>query len=96
MYGLNDVIREQQEDLHTLDDMVTELKQELKEKDIYITSMEYALSHILDWYWNIEEPGLVPDSLELRTNLRSINKILMNYRGNVNRIKERMRIKGDR
>jgi hypothetical protein len=96
MYGMGDAIRGYQEDLHELDDMVTELKQELKEKDIYITSMEYALSHILDWYWNIEEPGLVPDSAELRTNLRSINKILMNYRGNVNRIKERMRIKGDR
>ncbi len=88
MYGTGDVIRE-----FTKEN--SELRQELKEKDIYITSMEYALSNILDWYWNIDEPGLVPDSRELRGNLRIINRILRNYKGNVNRIKERIE-KGDK
>jgi hypothetical protein len=86
-WGMGDVMREQQEQLHELDDMVTDLKQELKEKNNYIVSLEYACSYILDWYWNIEEPGYVPDSLELRTNLKYINRILKNRRSDDNDIK---------
>lgn len=87
MYGMGDAIRGYQED-------IIELKEELREKEIYISSLEHVCSSILDWYWNIDEPGLVPDSRELRGNLMFINKILKNYKGNVGRIREKIDGKG--
>jgi hypothetical protein len=80
MYGMSDAIREYQEDARKLDNMVTDLKNEVIDKDSYIISMEYALTYILDWYWNIDEPGLVPDSLEFRGILKYINKVLKQKR----------------
>ena len=68
MYGTGDVIRELTEDN-------LKLKREVKDKENYIESMEYALAYVLDWYWNIEEPGNVPDKDELMGILRFINKI---------------------
>jgi hypothetical protein len=80
MYGLGDEMREMNSQLHELDDMVTELKQELKEKNTYIKSMEYALTYILDWYWKIEEPGNMPNKEELHGILKYINKVLKTRR----------------
>ena len=90
MYGMGDAIREYQEDVRKLTNEVKGLQGDVEKSLNYITSLEFACSHILDWYWNIDEPGLLPDSAQLRSDLRLINKILMNYRGNVNKIKERI------
>jgi hypothetical protein len=73
VYGLGDEIQGLREDIR-------KLKKELGEKNTYILSLEYACSYILDWYWNIEEPGLVPNSLGLRSNLLYIKRILKNRR----------------
>lgn len=73
MYGSGDVIRE-------LTKENSELKQELKDKNSYIISLEYALTYVLDWYWELPEPGLVPDGLELRGILKYINKVLKTKR----------------
>jgi len=81
MYGMGDAIRGYQDD-------IVELKEELKEKTNYIVSLEFALSHFLDWYWDIEEPGLVPNSRELRGNLMFANRVLKNYRSNRDDYKE--------
>ncbi len=80
MYGLTDAMREYQEEARKLDNMVTDLKNEAVDKDSYIISMEYALTYILDWYWELPEPGLVPDGLELRGILKYINKVLKQKR----------------
>jgi len=73
MYGSGDVIRD-------LTKENSELKQELKDKNSYIISLEYALTYVLDWYWELPEPGLVPDGLELRGILKYINKVLKTKR----------------
>ena len=73
MYGSGDEIQGLREE-------VRNLKKELEEKSNYIVSLEFACSHILDWYWNIEEPGLVPDGLVLRSNLLYIRRVLKNRR----------------
>ena len=73
MYGMGDAMREMQTE-------ISDLNQEVKDKESYIISMEYALTYILDWYWELPEPGLVPDGLELRGILKYINKILKTKR----------------
>jgi hypothetical protein len=73
MYGTGDVIRELTEDN-------LKLKREVKDKESYIISMEYALTYILDWYWELPEPGLMPDGLEFRGILKYINKVLKQKR----------------
>ena len=80
MYGMGDAIREYQEDIRKLKEEVTDLKNEAIDKDSYIISMEYALTYVLDWYWELPEPGLVPDGLELRGILKYINKVLKQKR----------------
>ena len=80
MYGLGDEIQGLKEDIR-------KLKKELGEKNTYIVSLEHACSYILDWYWNIEEPGLVPNSLRLRSNLIYIKRVLKNRRSNSDNLK---------
>jgi hypothetical protein len=80
VYGLGDEIQGLREDIR-------KLKKELGEKNTYILSLEYACSYILDWYWNIEEPGLVPNSLGLRSNLLYIKRVLKNRRSDSNDLK---------
>jgi hypothetical protein len=80
VYGLGDEIQGLREDIR-------KLKKELGEKNTYILSLEYACSYILDWYWNIEEPGLVPNSRGLRSNLLYIKRVLKNRRGNSDNLK---------
>jgi hypothetical protein len=73
MYGLGDAMREMQIE-------IDELTRKSEEDDIYIVSLEYILTDLLDWYWNIEEPGYVPNSPEIREILRRTNKIIKKKR----------------